>query len=166
MKTDQILHQCVLPCKSGGFSKAVMSAEKLKFSCTFYKRKYVLFTERKCEKQCMCDCVLFCSYLQWESPSNCISQQKFLIFGILNLNRLVVDAFVTKASLVGWLHMFPTLCHPTLLIINLTRLLFKTLHQALVYNWVPVYLLLWRKRFVWKTFSKSSADNCPGFSVI
>ena len=64
MKTDQILHQCELACKSGGSSRAVMVAEKLKFSCTFYKRKYVLFTEGKCEKQYMCDCVLICSYLQ------------------------------------------------------------------------------------------------------
>lgn len=59
MKTDQILQQCELAFKSAGFSRAVMSAEKLEFSCTIYRRKYVLFRERKCEKQCMSDLFIF-----------------------------------------------------------------------------------------------------------
>lgn len=36
-----------------------MADKKLKFSCTVYKRKYVLLTERKCEKQCMSDLFTF-----------------------------------------------------------------------------------------------------------
>lgn len=58
MKTDQILQQCELTCKSAVFSRAVISAEKLKFTCTIYK-KYVLLTERKYEKQCMSDLFIF-----------------------------------------------------------------------------------------------------------
>lgn len=50
---------CELAFKSTGFSRPAMSAEKLKFRCTIYKRKYVLFTEKKCEKQCMSDLFIF-----------------------------------------------------------------------------------------------------------
>lgn len=63
---DQTLHQHELTCNSGGFGRAATSAESLKFSYTFYKRNYVLLKEGKCEKQCVCDCVLICSHVERE----------------------------------------------------------------------------------------------------
>lgn len=164
MKTDQIFQKCELRCKSVGFSRAVKSAEKL-FSCTFYKWKYVLFIETKCEKQCMCDCVLICSYLQEQSPSSCSSQQTFLIFGILNLNRLVVDAFVTKPG-----YRLPAYISSIVSFNSDHNKSDQFIVQASApspcLQLSPSLFVTKEEKICGKTFLKSSADSCPEFSAL